>query len=104
MRLMHEAQGNQRGIEHRVPYGLTLDQTDGIEPSVLPLNLTGVGLALLEFMQVMAKVSVRTPRDLKLFLPEWELDESDLNSLEDCDTEMETGLADAANIRPVSYE
>jgi hypothetical protein len=40
-RLTLEAQGNQRGIENRVPYGLTLEETDGVEPSVLPLNLAG---------------------------------------------------------------
>lgn len=34
-RLMREAQGNQQGIEERAPYGLPLDATDGVEPSVL---------------------------------------------------------------------
>ena len=101
MRLTREAQGNQRGIENRAPYGIPLEETDGVEPSVLALNLAGVGLALLQFMQVMLKVTERTPRDLKLFLPEWELDESDLNSLEDCKTENNTGLGDAVRIVPI---
>jgi len=101
-RLTREAQGDQRDIERRAPYGLPLEQTDGVEPSVLPLNVAGVGLALLEFMQVALKVTKRTPRDLKLFLPEWELDESDLDSQFECDTEDATGLGDTARIRPVS--
>lgn len=99
--LTQEAQGNQRGIEHRAPYGLPLDQTDGVEPSVLPLNLTGVGLALMEFMQVALRITNRTPRDLKFFLPEWELDESDLDSSPGCDTEGATALGDTVTIRPV---
>jgi molybdopterin-synthase adenylyltransferase len=102
MRLMREAQGNQRNAENRIPYGLSLDQTDGVEPSVLPLNLTGIGLALMEFMQVALNITKRTPRDLKLFLPEWELDESDLNTSLDCGTESDTGLGDVVRINPVS--
>jgi hypothetical protein len=101
LRLMREAQGNQQGIENRAPYGIPLEQIDGVEPSVLALNLAGVGLALLEFMQVALKVTDRTPRDLKLFLPEWELDESDLDSLTDCQTENDTGLGDTVRINPV---
>lgn len=101
MGLMREAQGDQANIEHRVPYGLPLEQTDGVEPSVLALNLAGVGLALLQFLQVALKITNRTPRDLKLFLPEWELDESDLNSAADCSTEQQTGFGDAAKIVPV---
>jgi molybdopterin-synthase adenylyltransferase len=104
MRLTREAQGNQRNIENLALYGLPLEATDDAEPSVLPLNLTGVGLALLEFMQVALKVTTRTPRDLKLFLPEWELDESDLESLPDCKTELAIGLGDAVRIAPVSEE
>jgi hypothetical protein len=100
-RLMREAQGNQRGIETRAPYGLPLEETDGVEPSVLPLNLTGVGLAMLEFMQVALKVTTRTPRDLKLFLPEWELDESDLDTVVECSTEAATAMGDATRIAPV---
>jgi hypothetical protein len=90
-----------RGIEDRAPYGLPLDETDGVEPSVLPLNLTGVGLALLQFMQLALKVTERTPRDLKLFLPEWELDESDLDTVVECSTEVATAMGDAARIPPV---
>ena len=100
-RLMREAQGNQRGIENRAPYGLPLEETDGVEPSVLPLNMAGVGLALLQFMQVVLKITERTPRDLKLFLPEWELDESDLATLPGCPVENATGLGDSVIIRPV---
>src|SRR5205085_230019 len=77
-RLTREAQGNQRGAEARAGYGLPAETTDGVEPSVLPLNLLGAGLAMMEFMQVALQVSDRTPRDLKFFLPQWELDESDL--------------------------
>lgn len=100
-RLTREAQGVQRDAERRIPYGIPLEKTDGIEPSVLPLNMAGAGLALLEFMQVALKVTNRTPRDLKLFLPEWELDESDLNTLPDCSIESEAGLGDALSISPV---
>lgn len=100
-RLMQEAQGNQLGIENRAPYGLPLDEVDRTEPSVLPLNMTGVSLALLEFMQVALKVAGRTPRDLKVILPEWELDESDLESNPDCPSENNTGRGDEANITPV---
>jgi hypothetical protein len=78
-----------------------LEETDGVEPSVLPLNLTGVGLAMLEFMQVALKVTTRTPRDLKLFLPEWELDESDLDTVVECSTEAATAMGDATRIAPV---
>ena len=100
-RLTAEAQGDQRGAEMRIPYGLSLEQTDGIEPSVLPLNLAGVGLALLEFMQVALRITERSPRDLKLILPEWELDESDLDNLMDCDCVTDIGLGDTKKIRPV---
>ena len=75
--LTKEAQGRQQGIEKRIPYGLPLEDTDGVEPSVLPLNMLGVSLALMEFMQVGLKITDRTPNDLKFILPEWELDESD---------------------------
>ncbi len=40
-------------------------------------------------------------RDLKFFLPEWELDESDLDSSPECPTEEATGLGDTAKSRPV---
>jgi hypothetical protein len=99
--LMREAQGTQRNAENRIPYGLPLEQTDGVEPSVLALNLAGVGLALLEFMQVALKITARTPRDLKSLLPQWELDESDLDSLSDCASESQIVLGDAAKITPV---
>ena len=100
-RLMHEAQGTQRNAEQRIPYGLPLDATDGVEPSVLALNLTGAGLALLQFMQVALRVTDRTPRDLKLILPEWELDESDLGTIAGCGTEDDTARGDTVVIRPV---
>jgi len=99
LRLMREAQGNQGGIENR--YGVDVDAQDDTEPSVLPLNLAGVGLALLEFMQITLGITAKTPNDLKMILPEWELDESDLSSIPDCATETSTALGDAAKIRPV---
>jgi hypothetical protein len=99
-RLMQEAQGKQRNIEHRAPYGLELRQTDGVEPSVLPLNLAGVGLALLEFMQVVLQIVDRTPHDLKLLLPHWELDESDLESQAGCGCQTDIALGDSLDIRP----
>ena len=98
---MRERQGDQINAENRIPYGLPLEQTDGVEPSVLPLNLAGVGLALLQFLQVTLRIADRTPRDLKLLLPEWELDESDLASASDCSTEQQIGLGDVANINPI---
>jgi hypothetical protein len=100
-RLMREAQGNQRGAENRVPYGLPLEEAETIEPSVLPLNIAGVGLALMQFMQVALRVSERTPRDLKLILPQWELDESDLDCRADCGCVTDVALGDAARILPV---
>jgi len=36
-----------------------------VEPSVLALNMTGVSLALMQFMQVTLGITCRTPRDLK---------------------------------------
>lgn len=99
--LTREAQGTQQGIENRIPYGLTLDQTDGVEPSVLPLNMLGVSLALMEFMQVALHITTRTPRDLKFFLPEWELDESDRPIRKDCDCILTSGLGDTLTIAAV---
>jgi hypothetical protein len=99
-RLMREAQGTQRGIEDRIAYGLTAEDTGGVEPSVLPLNLTGVGLALLQFMQVVMRITTRTPKDLKLMLPEWELDESDLETISGCKTEQNTARGDSVAITP----
>jgi hypothetical protein len=99
-KLMREAQGAQRGVELRAPYGLQPDQTDGVEPSVLGLNMLGVGLALVEFMQVALGISDRTPRDLKFFLPEWELDESDLETRTDCYSESNAGRGDSIQILP----
>lgn len=100
-RLTREAQGVQRDAELRIPYGLPLDATEGVEPSVLPLNMTGVSLALMEFMQVVLQVTDRTPRDLKLILPQWELDESDLGFVPDCACQTDRALGDTVLIRPV---
>jgi hypothetical protein len=102
--LTREAQGAQRGVEDRIPYGLTLEETDGVEPSVLPLNMLGVSLALMEFMQVALKISTRTPNDLKFFLPEWELDESDRSPRESCDCVLTVALGDTLIIRPVAAQ
>jgi hypothetical protein len=98
--LMLEAQGNQAGAERRAAYGLTLKDTDGVEPSVLPLNLSGVGLALLQFMQVALRICSRTPSDLRLILPEWELDESDLEIRQDCDCVHNCARGDTLTILP----
>ena len=102
--LMREAQGVQRGIEDRIPYGLTLEETDGVEPSVLPLNMLGVSLGLMEFMQVALRITIRTPNDLKFFLPEWELDESDRPTRQSCDCVLTAGLGDELAINPVVME
>jgi hypothetical protein len=102
--LTKEAQGRQQGIEKRIPYGLPLEDTDGVEPSVLPLNMLGVSLALMEFLQVGLKITDRTPNDLKFILPEWELDESDRPAREDCGCLMSVGAADTLSIRPVLME
>lgn len=85
----------------RAGYGLPVEATDGVEPSVLPLNLLGAGLALMEFMQVALHVSDRTPNDLKFFLPQWELDESDLQARADCGCQSDIALGDMAQITPV---
>lgn len=103
-RLSQEAQGRQQGVEKRIPYGIPLEATDGVEPSVLPLNMLGVSLALMEFMQVALKITVRTPNDLKFILPEWELDESDRPTRRDCDCVTTVGLGDTLPIRPVVME
>jgi hypothetical protein len=100
--LVEEAQGVQRGAELRIPYGLALELTDGVEPSVLPLNLAGVGLALMEFMQVALRISDRTPNDLKLWLPAWELDESDLRVSPGCNCIADTAMGDSLSIHPVA--
>src|SRR5260370_4009456 len=102
--LMREAQGVQRGIEDQIPYGLTLEETDGVEPSVLPLNMLGVSLGLMEFMQVALKITTRTPNDLKFFLPQWELDESDRPTRQSCDCVLTSSLGDALTITPVIME
>lgn len=101
-RLTREAQGNQRGAEYRIAYGLTGEQTEHVEPSVLPLNIAGVGLALLQFMQIGMRITSRTPTDLKLLLPEWELDESDLTTISDCVDEMNVARGDSVTITPTS--
>ncbi len=103
-RLTQEAQGRQNGIEKRIPYGIPIEATDGEEPSVLPLNMLGVSLALIEFMQVALKITVRTPNDLKFILPEWELDESDRRAKGECDCITTIGLGDSLSIRPVIME
>jgi hypothetical protein len=64
------------------------------------LNLTGVGLALMQFMQVTLRITERTPRDLKFFLPQWELDESDVDRRAECDVEGAVALGDTVVIRP----
>ena len=96
--LMREAQGVQQAIENKIPYGLPLEQTDGVEPSVLPLNMLGVSLALIEFMQVALKITERTPNDLKFFLPQWELDESDRPVRDTCDCVKASGLGDTMRL------
>jgi ThiF family protein len=101
-RLTREAQGAQRGTEVRFAYGLTAAQTEHVEPSVLALNMAGVGLALLQFMQIAMRITPRTPSDLKLLLPEWELDESDLATEPDCTTEANTGRGDSVAITPTT--
>ncbi|MDB6019629.1 MAG: Sulfur carrier protein adenylyltransferase ThiF [Pedosphaera sp.] len=95
-----EAQGTQQGVEHRAAYGLQVIETEGIEPSVLPLNLTSAGLALLQFMQVALHVTDRTPNKLRLMLPQWELDESDLAARTSCSCMMDSALGDTLHIRP----
>jgi hypothetical protein len=102
--LIQEAQGNQRDIENRAPYGMPIDETDGVEPSVLPLNMLGVSLALMQFMQVALKITDRTPRDLKFFLPNWELDESDRTIRPDCECISSIGAGDTFIIRPVTMD
>lgn len=102
--LTREAQGKQQGIEKRIPYGLPLEDTDGVEPSVLPLNMLGVSVALMQFMQVVLKITDRTPNDLKFILPEWELDESDRPAHRDCGCIVSLGAGDTLHIRPVLME
>jgi len=102
--LTKEAQGKQQGIEKTIPYGLPLEDTDGVEPSVLPLNMLGVSLALMEFMQVGLKITDRTPNDLKFILPQWELDESDRCAQLNCICVTSVGAADTLQIRPVMME
>lgn len=100
--LKREAQGVQRDAERRAGYGLNVTSDDGeIEPSVLPLNLTGVGLAMLQFMQLVMQLTPRSPRNLTMRMPLWELDECDLEALPDCGCVNDIGLGDACNIRPV---
>jgi hypothetical protein len=47
LRANERSQGLQKGIERRAPFGLTPSQTDGVEPSVMPLNMLGVSLAVI---------------------------------------------------------
>ena len=102
--LTQEAQGAQQGIERRVAYGLSVEATDSVEPSVLPLNMLGVSLALMQFLQVALQITSRTPNDLKFFLPEWELDENDLAAQGDCMCVTSVGLGDTVRSRPVVME
>ena len=88
------------GAERRAAYGLQLVETEGVEPSVLPLNLTSAGLALLQFMQVALRVTDRTPNKLRLMLPQWELDESDLTARASCSCRTDLALGDTLRIRP----
>jgi hypothetical protein len=103
-RLTQEAQGRQHAVEKRIPYGMPIEATDDVEPSVLPLNMLGVSLALMEFMQVALKITVRMPNDLKFILPEWELDESDRQAKGDCDCVTTVAMGDTLSIRSVVME
>jgi hypothetical protein len=62
--------------------------------------MLGVSLGLMEFMQVALGITDRTPRDLKSFLPEWELDQSDLNTQAGSTSEVNVGRGDAVAILP----
>jgi hypothetical protein len=99
-RLTQEAQGDQRGVERRVAYGVPLEATDGVEPSVLPLNLTSAGLAMMLFMQLLFGVGGRTPTALRFYTPAWEIDESDLSPRASCGCIADCGRGDAARISP----
>lgn len=99
-RLQAEAQGTQRGIHRKAAYGLSLEATDGVEPSVLPINMTSAGLALLKFMQLVFHVAGRTPKALRLHLPAWELDESDLDVRPTCACLGDVAMGDAVRINP----
>jgi molybdopterin/thiamine biosynthesis adenylyltransferase len=103
-RLTYEAQGSQGGAERRAGYGLSIDGSADIAPSVLPLNLTGVGLAMLEFMQVVMRLTPLTPRNLTLRMPGWELDQSDLDALSDCGCVNEVARGDTCLVRPVERQ
>ena len=102
--LTQEAQGKHSGVERRIPYGIPLDEKDDIEPSVLPLNMLGVSLALMEFMQVAIGITTRTPNDLKFFLPNWELDESDQRFDASCNCVVTEGDGETLPIRSVPME
>jgi molybdopterin/thiamine biosynthesis adenylyltransferase len=96
-----EAQGAQRGAELRAGYGLDVTTDEAVDPSVLPLNLAGVSLAMLQFMQLVLRVTPKTPCNLTLRMPGWELDESDLDTLPDCGCVQDVALGDTCVIRPV---
>jgi hypothetical protein len=103
--LKREAQGLQRDAERRAGYGLELTgDGDGIEPSVFPLNLTGVSLAMLQFMQLVMQLTPTTPRNLSMRFPLWELDQSDLDALPDCGCVNDVGLGDICDVRPVELD
>jgi hypothetical protein len=99
--LTREAQGAQRGAERGAGYGMKITHDVEADPSVLPLNLVGAGLAMLEFMQVVMRLTPKTPRNLSMRMPEWELDESDLDALQDCGCINDVALGDTIAIRPV---
>lgn len=99
-RLTQEAQGNQRGVERRAAYGLGLDQTDGVEPSVLPLNLTSAGLAMMLFMQLAFGVGGRLPNAMRFYTPAWEIDESDVAPRPGCGCQTDLARGEAARIAP----
>lgn len=99
-RLTREAQGVQAVIERRIPYGIPLTLTDGVEPSVLPLNMTSASLALMSFTQLCFHLAARTPQELRVRLPQWELDENELPSRPGCSCRTDIALGDELEIRP----
>jgi hypothetical protein len=66
--------------------------------------MLGVSLALMQFMQVTLKITDRTPKDLKLILPEWELDESDHPARGDCGCVASLGAGNTLHIWQVLME
>ncbi len=62
--------------------------------------MLGVSLALMQFMQVALRITIRTPNDLKFLLSEWELDESDRPIQPSCGCVLTAGLGDTLAITP----